>query len=108
MNKPSKVFFISDELEKEFSKLKEDDPIKKGMIRAIKDLQYNAFSGIQISKRLFPRKYVKEYRINNLWKYDLPRGWRLLYTITAENEVELISVVLEWCNHKEYEKRFNY
>ena len=44
----------------------------------------------------------------NLWKYDLPQGWRLLYTITAENEVELISAILEWFNHKNYEKRMNY
>ena len=43
MIKPSKVVFISDELEKDFNELKENDPIKKGIIRAIKDLQQNAF-----------------------------------------------------------------
>jgi len=29
MIKPSKVIFISDELEKDFNELKEEDPIKK-------------------------------------------------------------------------------
>ena len=72
MIKPSKVVFISDELEKDFNSLKEDDPIKKAMIRAIQDLKENAFSGIQIPKRLFPKEYVQKYGINNLWKYDLP------------------------------------
>ncbi|MBW2969199.1 hypothetical protein KY314_03720 [Candidatus Woesearchaeota archaeon] len=108
MIKPSKVVFISDELENNFNELKDNDPIKKGMIRAIKDLKENAFSGIQIPKRLFPKEYIQKYRINNLWKYDLPTGWRLIYTITPENEVELISAILDWFNHKEYERKFKY
>jgi len=106
--KPSVVVFISDELENTFNELKEDDPIKKGIVRAIKDLRVNAFSGIQVPKRLFPKEYIVKYGINNLWKYDLPNGWRLLYTITAENEVELISAILEWFNHKEYERKMKY
>ncbi|MBS3123513.1 hypothetical protein J4437_02645 [Candidatus Woesearchaeota archaeon] len=108
MIKPSKVVFISEELERDFNSLKEDDPLKKGMVRAIQDLKENAFSGIQIPKRLFPKEYVQKYEINNLWKYDLPRGWRLMYTIAPSNEVDLISAILEWFDHKDYEKRFNY
>ena len=108
MIKPSKVVFISDELENDFNSLKDMDPIKKGITRAIKDLQENAFSGIQIPKRLFPKEYIQKYGINNLWKYDLPNGWRLIYTITPKNEVELISAILEWFDHKNYERKFNY
>ena len=108
MIKPSKVVFISEELEKDFNSLKEDDPIKKAMVRAIQELNENAFSGIQVPKRLFPKEYVQKYGINNLWKYDLPRGWRLLYTVAPNNEVELISAILEWFDHKEYERRFRY
>ena len=108
MIKPSKVVFISSELEKDFNELKNEDPIKKAMVRAIKDLKENAFAGIQVPKRLIPKEYIQKYGVNNLWKYDLPRGWRLLYTITADNEVELISAILEWFNHKEYERRFKY
>ena len=43
MIKSSKVVFISEELERDFNSLKENDPIKKAMIRAIHDLQENAF-----------------------------------------------------------------
>ena len=100
--------FISDELEKNFNLLREDDFIKKSIIRAIHDLKENAFCGIQIPKRLIPKEYVVKYNAKNLWKYDLPKGWRLLYTVTAENEVELISAILEWFNHKDYERRFKY
>src|SRR3989344_5930329 len=108
MIKPSKVVFISSELEKDFNELKNEDPIKKAMVRAIKDLKENAFAGIQVPKRLIPKEYIQKYGVNNLWKYDLPRGWRLLYTITADNEVELISAILEWFDHKDYERKFGY
>jgi Txe/YoeB family toxin of Txe-Axe toxin-antitoxin module len=108
MKKPSKVVFINDKLEKEFSSLNDDDFLKKFLIRAVKDLKQNAFCGIQIPKRLIPQIYVKKYEINNLWKMDLPKGWRLLYTVTAENEVEIISAILEWFDHKDYEKRMSY
>ena len=108
MIKHSKVFFISDDLEKDFNELKEDDPIKKYIIRAISDLRENAFAGIQLPKKLIPREYIQKYQVNNLWKYDLPRGWRLIYTVTTDNEVELISAILEWFDHKTYERRFNY
>ncbi|MFH1065823.1 MAG: hypothetical protein V1734_04945 [Nanoarchaeota archaeon] len=108
MIKPSKVVFISDELEKNFYILKEDDPLKKAITKAIIDLRENAFAGIQVPKRLIPKKYIQKYGLNNLWKYDMPKGWRLLYTITADNEVELISAILEWFDHKKYERRMGY
>lgn len=106
--KPSEVKFISDEAETGFNALAEDSPLKKFINRAKEDLKKNAFCGIQIPKRLFPKEYIKEYSINNLWKYDLPDGWRLIYTITSKNEIELISVILEWFNHKNYERKFKY
>ena len=108
MIKPSRVVFISDDLEKSYNSLKEGDFLKKAITRAIQDLKENAFSGIQVPKRLIPKEYIHKYGINNLWKYDLPKGWRLLYTVTADNEVELISAILEWFDHKEYERRFKY
>ena len=106
--KPSNVKFISEKLEEEFKKLDENDFIKKSIKRAINDLKTNAFFGIQIPKRLFPEQYVKKYNLNNLWKYDLPKGWRLIYTITAEDEVKIVCAILDWFNHKNYERRFRY
>jgi mRNA-degrading endonuclease RelE of RelBE toxin-antitoxin system len=106
--KSSKVKFISERLEKEFKNLDENDPIKRAIKRAIIDLQQDAFFGIQIPKRIFPKEYIQKYQINNLWKYDLPNGWRLIYTITSENQVQIVTAILEWFNHPEYERRFNY
>src|SRR3989344_8126419 len=104
MIKPSKVVFINEKLEESFNTLKEDDPIKKSIINAIRHLRENAFAGISVPKRLIPKEYIQKYRVNNLWKYNLIKGWRLIYTITADNEVELISAILEWFDHKGYER----
>ena len=67
------------------------------------NVEEDAFCGIQIPKRLIP----KEYAVKNLWKYDLPKGWRLLYSIVNE-EIVVISIIIEWFDHKSYEKRFKY
>lgn len=105
---PSDVKFISDKIELAFRSLEEKDPIKKGITRAIKDLQQDAFFGIQIPKRLFPKEYITKYKITNLWKYDLPNSWRLIYTINPENEVQIVTAILEWFDHKDYERKFKY
>ncbi len=106
--KASKVKFITEKLESDFNNLDENDFLKKSIKKSLEDLKTNAFFGIQIPKKLFPKKYIEKYSITNLWKYDLPKGWRLIYTITAEDEVKIVCAILEWFNHKNYEKKFNY
>lgn len=108
MIKLSKVVFIDEETEESYSQLKEDDFLKKAIIKVANQLKQNAFSGIQVPKKLIPKVYIRKYKINNLWKYDLPKGWRLMYTITADDEIELITAILEWLSHKDYERRFRY
>ena len=60
-----------------------------------------------IPRRLIPKHYIRKYGIDNLWKYDLPKGWRLLYSI-ARDQVIIIAIILEWLSHPEYERRFGY
>ncbi len=103
--KSTGVDFKDIKLKVSFENLKKLDPILyKNLERAFKDILENAFCGIQIPKSLIP----KEYDCNNLWKYNLPDSWRLLYTIKSPNKVEIISIILEWMNHKEYERKFHY
>jgi len=63
--------------------------------------------GVKISKKLWSKGYIKNYKIKNLWKYDLPDGWRLIYSI-FEDKLMIINLILEWFPHKKYEKRFGY
>jgi Txe/YoeB family toxin of Txe-Axe toxin-antitoxin module len=106
--KKSRVVFAEDRLQEEFDKLLEGEQLKVQIKKAIIELQSNAFCGIQIPKRLIPDIYFKKYHVKNVWKYDLPDGWRIIYSIMPQNKVEILSVILEWFNHKEYERRFGY
>ncbi|MDP2908945.1 MAG: type II toxin-antitoxin system RelE/ParE family toxin [Nanoarchaeota archaeon] len=71
------------------------------------DLSTNPHHGIQIKKNQIPKKYITEYGVINLWKINLPDFWRRVYTITG-NEIEIISILLDFMGHKKYNKIFGY
>ncbi len=105
------VVFVDKELENKFENLKngtgEEKQLYKFIRRAIEDLKQDPTCGIKIPKDRWPKIYIKKYGITNLWKYDLPNAWRLIYTIMAD-KIMILSVILEWLSHKDYEKRFGY
>lgn len=111
MNKPSYVTFGDIKIEKEFELLKEgkfeDKQLYTSINNLILGLKQNSIHGIKIPKYLWLKEYIKNYQVNNLWKYNLPNGWRLIYTIKS-SEVMILNIILEWFSHKEYEKRFDY
>lgn len=74
---------------------------------AIIGLKQNPQCGVKIPKNLWPRDYIRKFNITNLWKYNLPNGWRLIYTIQT-NDVMILNIILEWFCHKAYEKKFGY
>ncbi len=107
----SEISFAEVRIEKALRDLKnsktEDKKLHKWILRAFEDLKENAFCGMQLPKRLIPKIYVSKYGIDNLWKYDLPKGWRLIYSV-ANGQICILSIILEWMDHKNYERRFNY
>ena len=105
--KSEKVVFVDESLEKSFVKLDETDPLKKGLVKAIKEIKENSFVGRNVKKNLIPKEIIKKYNLNNLWIYNLPNGWRMLYVLTS-SEIRIIAVVLDWMNHKDYEKLFKF
>ena len=111
MNKEIVVAFISQKLKGEFDSLKEgkfeDKQLHSYISRAQDDLKKNPCCGLKILRALWPKEYLQKYCITNLWNYHLPNGWRLIYTIEAD-EVTVINIILEWFDHKEYERRFRY
>ena len=107
----SKVYFADENIKKAYESLKnskfEEQLLYKWISRAIDDLENNAFCGVQVHKKLIPKIYFDKYGIDNLWKYDLPSGWRLIYSV-AKEKIFVVSLILEWMDHKTYEKRFGY
>ena len=84
---------------------KEYNLIKKG----IELLKQNYKNGEHISKRNQKAYsyYIKKYGIKNLWKLNVSKDWRIVYTLQG-NQVEIISIILESLSHKEYERKFGY
>ena len=106
--RPGKVVFFDEDLEKSFSELSDKDPTKKGIIKAIKFIQEDFSCGRSVKKDLIPKELIKKYGLTNLWIYDLPKGWRLLYFITSSGEIEIIAAILNWMSHKDYERLFKF
>ncbi|MFA7133789.1 MAG: hypothetical protein WC122_02310 [archaeon] len=109
--KVNKVYFVNEQIKSFFDKLEKGTFEEKELYilinHAIDDLEENPRRYIQIPKERWPKECVKNYGVNNFWKYDLPNGWRLIYTL-RHDKVEIMSIVIEWFTHKDYEKRFGY
>lgn len=77
--------------------------IEKGIAKLVEKHQ----AGQKIQKKLWPKYYVQKYGINNLWRLQLDKYWRMIYTLIGE-KVRIVTVILEVLDHKEYNKRFGY
>lgn len=107
--KPSTgVSFAEFDLEKAFLDLAENSPLRKSIKRAIEKLKQNVFAGESIPKDRIPKEYIQKYKITNLWWYPLADSWRLVYSVVTPNNVEILAVIIEYFDHKNYERRFGY
>jgi Txe/YoeB family toxin of Txe-Axe toxin-antitoxin module len=110
-DKELNVAFCDNKLRLVYDNLKfgsfEDKQLHKKIEKVIDELKMNPFYGIQIPKRLIPKEYISNYAVQNLWKINLTFSWRLIYTIT-QTEIIIVSVILDWFSHKEYERKFKY
>ncbi len=106
---PSEIIWETPSLKENFYKLKDADLVLfKQISSALDSIEENAFSCIQVPKKLIPKKWQI---YSNLWKYDLPKGWRLFYTVAPPDQpgkVVVLAIILEWMSHKEYERLFKY
>lgn len=111
MKQPSRIRFVDKKIKQAFDKLEDGDrqeqDLYKFINQALDNLEENAYCGARIQKKQIPKEYKKKYGVPNLWKYDLPKGWRLIYSVIGD-EIQVISLVLEWFDHKKYERRFKY
>ena len=106
--KPVEVQFVNEKVLKAFKELEKEDPeLKRFIERAIEDIRLNPFCGIQIPKRLIPKEYIQKFNIRNVWKYNLPNAWRLIYSIEG-GILKIVTIIIEWMDHKEYERLFHY
>jgi hypothetical protein len=70
-------------------------------------ISLDPFCGTQVPKRLIPKIYITKYDIDNLWKLNLHKNWRLMYSVAGDG-TQMVTLALGWLPHKEYEQRFRY
>jgi hypothetical protein len=63
--------------------------------------------GERIERRKYQGYYVQKCGVNDLYKFNLDSGTRLIFTLVAE-ETGIAVVVLEVLDHKKCEERFGY
>ena len=81
------LFFIDEQTRQAFSGLNSGKAEEKELFRELKTafdaIALDAFCGIQVPKRLTPKSY-SHYGIDNLWKYNFHKSWRLMYTVAGD------------------------
>ena len=99
----NRVEFWDNSTEEAYFTLEKSDPqLFKHITRAMEDLQKNRRAGRPSPKWFIPPKYRKA-GVTNIWRYNLPGAWRLIYTLEGDH-IRIIIIVLDWMTHKEYER----
>lgn len=107
-----RIYFNDEKASEKYKKLQfsfnpEDTRILKEINKVIAILEEDPFSGTQIPKRLIPKEYNKIFKPDNLWKYDLNKSWRLIYWVSSDDNGQ-ITLLIDWMDHKRYDKLFGY
>ena len=103
------VKFADEKLKEAFEILKKNDKdLYEQIEKATGEISKNVFCGRNVKKKLIPREFSRKYDIDNLWIYNLRSGWRLLYSVSSPDKIQILAIVLDWMNHKDYERLFKF
>lgn len=69
-------------------------------------LQENPFAGDQVSRRLTPRIYKRNFSLLYVYRYPVPEAHRIIYFIDADRGLRVI--ISDLLNHTDYERMFKY
>ena len=106
---------LSPEAEEVYKKLnseaesnKQSRMILKAVNNKIELIKANIHYGNPVAKNLIPEEYKAKYGTTNLFRVELPAFWRMLYTLTNNEEIEIIAFVLDIIDHPTYDSKFGY
>ncbi len=83
---------------------KSDKQLLKSIHHACELLKGNPFAGQPIA---FDKRPKNLQDLPNLFRMELSQFWRLLYYV-AGDEVMIVSVIFEICDHEHYDRIFGY
>ncbi|MGQ0376433.1 MAG: type II toxin-antitoxin system RelE/ParE family toxin [Nitrososphaerota archaeon] len=90
-----------------FRSLPKNDKFYKEIDNILELIKENPYLGNRIQYEKIPKCYISAYDIPNLFRVQLSRGWRLVYSLTGKRDQKTV-YILEIFDHKDYEKRFGY
>jgi len=100
----TRIFFGNKKLQKEYETLK-DERLRRSLDKAFKNIEEDPAIGIPLEKYRIPKGFVtKGY--DNIWKYNLPGAWRLIYSLQGDR-ITILAIILEWCKHGEYQRKYS-
>ena len=103
----------AEEVYKHLNEISPSSKIDRSILIAINKkvelIKINIHYGEPIAKKLIPEEYKIKYEATNLFRVELANFWRMLYTLTdGESRIEIVAVILDVLNHKNYDKKFAY
>lgn len=105
----ARIRWKDEKLKEAFYTLEKKDPtLFKHINAALDTIEEDAYCATAIPKKLIPKTWKA---FSNLWKYDLPGAWRLFYSVAPpeeHGEVTVLAIILDWLDHKDYERKFKY
>ena len=106
MGSPPCEVFLSKELNDYYLKIGEGHKHRKWIDEMVRILRETPFSGDHIKRRLIPLKYKRA--VKTLFRYQHPEGYRSIFTLTKDNQAVFQIVILEFLDHKQYDRLFGY
>jgi hypothetical protein len=75
-------------------------------------VRQDAFAGDQIPKDRIPPQLATRSGLvpplSNAWRFELPLGYRGIYTVQSLPGVGTVVLILEILTHREYDRLFGY
>jgi aromatic ring-opening dioxygenase LigB subunit len=73
----------------------------------IQNIKINPHIGNLIPRKYLTKKAIAKYGTDKILRVELVGYWRLLYTLIGD-EAKIIAFILEYIDHEEYNKIFDY
>lgn len=98
--------FLSEDAAKDRARL--DDTQDGKLLWHADKLKEDVTHGDQIPRARIPKRLSRSYDATNLWRLELPGGWRALYTIMTRPEEATTVSILRILDHTEYDRLLGY
>jgi len=108
VSEPSPAVHLSEELESFLKDFDSNHKFNRWIADMKSVLKENMFAGDCIPKRQIPNHYKRRYRINNLYCYRHPEGFRSCYSLLLYEGLGVCPLILDLKTHSEYDKIFGY